>query len=143
MIAVAALTGVVLRAMTTQTTPAAVALRAALGSGAASILLADDPRLDAPRELLAIAPLIVMRREAMSSPERLVYQTFYTLYAYDDPAIGYGRLDALIGLVADVYADGLTESRTLIEVAVEAGRQSHDATLGLALQTITLIIDAV
>lgn len=124
------------------TDAAGAGVRALLGQGADSVLTTDDLMPLNSADLLARVPCVALRREAITSPDRLEFQTVYTWYGYDDPAVGYARLDALIPAIADAYMD-FADGTHLLEIEVQAGRQDRDRTLGLLVQLVELVISAV
>lgn len=123
---------------------AGLPVRSRLGADVASIVTADrvSEHEYAKRELPG-RPLIAVRREPIAPRDRMEYGTVYTLYCYDDPAVGYGRLEALIQPIALAFAGGIADGANLVEVEVQAGRQDRDDTLGLLLQIVDLVISAV
>ena len=142
MIDVAALTNAVFASL--EGDIAGNAVRALLGDGAASVLTADRlSEHEFARDLLPAVPLIAMRREPITRRDRIEVGTVYTLYCYDDPAIGYGRLEALIQPIAGAFASGIADGANLVEVEVQAGRQDRDSKLGLLLQIVEVVISAV
>lgn len=125
---------------------AGAAVRAALGAGAASVLMAEDLRIEglAVRALPA-RPIVALRRGAMPTTQRAIVDVpVYTWHAYDDPDIGYGRLEALLPLIAAAYQDVPTPATVGVgEIAVSAGAQTRSSAPALLLCPVTLVIGAV
>lgn len=121
------------------------ALRAALGAGAASILMAEDLRVEGLTiATLPARPFIALRRGPAPNAARVTVRPLYTWYCYDDPAIGYGRLEALPALVGAAYESPLlVPSVGVGDLEVSAGAQTRDATLGMLLVPVTLAIGAI
>lgn len=94
-------------------------------------------------EALPARPWLALRRGAAPQLDRVVTAPLYTWYCYDDPTIGYGRLEHLPKLIADAYESGLTLSTVAVgAIEVAAGAQTRDSRLGL-LQLVTVAIGAV
>ncbi len=88
-------------------------------------------------------PLLALRRGPSPQLDRVVSSPLYTWYCYDDPSVGYGRLEQLPKLIADAYASGLTIGTVAVgAIEVAAGAQTRDTRLGL-LQLVTVAIGAV
>jgi hypothetical protein len=86
--------------LTTSLATASVAVRAALGAGAASIIVQDD--LD-PLALPA-RPFLVLGSWVLTGTPGWDMQRIYpTWYIYDDPIEKFKRIDALVGLIAAAY----------------------------------------
>jgi len=121
-------------------------VRDALGDDANSILMAEDLRVEG----LTIAdlparPLLALRRGAVPTTQRAIVDVpVYTWYAYDDTDVGYGRLEALIPLVAAAYGALLTASGVGVgEIEVSAGAQTRSTAPALLLCPITVVIGAI
>lgn len=142
MIDLAALTEAVYQRLKSES--AGAALRAFLPAEAAAILLAEDVR----QEGLTVAtlparPILALRRGAAPQLDRVITAPIYTWYCYDDPSVGYGRLEQLPKLIADAYESGLSVGTVGVgSIEVAAGAQTRDDRLGL-LQMITVTIGAV
>jgi len=120
-------------------------VRDLLPGGSAAIMLAEDLR----REGLTVAqlperPIGALRRGATPQLARVVTAPLYTWYFYDDPSVGYGRLEQLPLAVAEAYESGLTVGTVAVgAVEVAAGPQTRDDTLKLLLHVVTVAIGAV
>jgi hypothetical protein len=125
--------------------PAGADMRALLPAGAAAIIVAQDVRKEALTLLtLPARPLLALRRGVAPQVQRVVTAPIYTWYCYDDPAVGYGRLEQLPFLIGQAYESGLeipTVGAFAIEVA--AGAQTQDDRLHLLLQLVTLVVSAI
>lgn len=118
-------------------------VRAFLPDGAGAVLLAEDLRVEGLTVLdLPARPILALRRGAAPQLDRVVTQPIYTWYAYDDPSVGYGRLEQLPYLIWQAYESGLIVGTTAVgAIEVGAGAQTRDERLGL-LQLITVAIGA-
>ena len=118
-------------------------VRALLGDGASSVLSAEDLRLRADAGTLQAAalPLLTLRRGAAPQSDRTAAQPVYTWYAYGDPSLGYGALDALARPLWLAYRDwyGLG----VYGCELSAGAHSRDAALGLLLVSYELDIGSI
>jgi hypothetical protein len=118
---------------------------ALLPAGAAAVILAQDVRTEALTLLtLPARPLLALRRGVAPQVQRVVTAPIYTWYCYDDPAVGYGRLEQLPFLIGQAYESDLeipTVGAFAIEVA--AGAQTQDDRLHLLLQLVTLVVSAI
>jgi hypothetical protein len=123
---------------------AGAALRAWLPAGASAILLAEDVRNEALTVLdLPARPLLALRRGATPQLDRVVTMPIYTWYGYDDPSVGYGRLEQLPYLLYHAYESPLVVGTVAVgSIEIAAGPQTRDTRLGL-LQMITVTIGAV
>jgi len=123
---------------------AGLALRNWLPSGADAILLAEDVRVEGLTVLeLPSRPLLALRRGSAPQLDRIVTQPIYTWYCYDDPDVGYGRLEQLPYLIWQAYESGLVVGTVGVgSIEVAAGAQTRDVSLGL-LQLVTVAIGAV
>lgn len=142
LIDLAALTEAVFQRLKSDSAGASV--RAFLPSGASAILLAEDVRVEGLTvQTLPARPLLALRRGAVPPLDRVVSSPIYTWYGYDDPSVGYGRLEQLPQLIAGAYASGLTIGTVAVgSIDVGIGAQTRDDQLGL-LQLITVTIGAV
>lgn len=124
---------------------AGTALRSWLPAGASAILLAEDVRIEGLTvHTLPARPLLAMRRGAAPQFDRVVTQPIYTWYGYDDPDVGYGRLEQLPYLIWQAYESGLIVGTVAVgSIEVAAGAQTRDDKLGLLLQLVTVAIGAV
>lgn len=120
-------------------------VRTFLPAGAAAILLAQDVRSEALTiQTLPARPLLALRRGTAPQVQRVVTQPLYTWYAYDDPSVGYGRLEQLPFLLAQAYlAEIVIPTVGVFTVEVSAGAQTQDDTLHLLLQLVTLVVSAI
>lgn len=143
MIDLAALTSAVYERLHSDSAGADV--RAFVPAGAAAIILAQDVRMSALTVLpLPARPLLALRRGVAPQVQRVVTAPLYTWYCYDDPAIGYGRLEQLPQLIWQAYESKLsipTVGAFTIEVA--AGAQTQDDRLHLLLQLVTVVVSAI
>lgn len=140
MIDLAALTEAVYQKLATN-----VALLTFLPAGAAAIFPhVEDLRVEGLTvQTLPLRPLLALRRGASPQLDRVVTSPIYTWYCYDDPSVGYGRLEQLPKLIADAYRLTLTVDTVAVgAVEVGAGAQTRDTKLGL-LQLVTVAIGAV
>jgi hypothetical protein len=122
------------------------AVRALLGAGADSVLVAEDLRIEGLTVLsLPARPLVALRRGAVPIDGRVVNRPVYTWYVYDDPSAGYGRIEALLQPLAQVYeGTPLFVSTVAVgDVEVSAGAQLRDDALKLLLCPVTVIIGAI
>jgi hypothetical protein len=120
-------------------------VRTFLPAGADAILLAQDVRNEALTiQTLPNRPIIALRRGTAPQPDRVVTAPIYTWYCYDDPSVGYGRLEQLPFLIGQAYESGL-EIPTVgaFTVLVAAGAQTQDDKLHLLLQLVTVVVSAV
>lgn len=142
MIDLAALTEAVFQRLKSDTAGAAV--RSFLPSGSDAILLAEDVRVEGLTvQALPARPILALRRGAAPQLAQVITQPIYTWYAYDDPSVGYGRLEQLPLLLRQAYESGLTIGTVAVEnIVIGAGAQTRDERLGL-LQLITVTISAV
>jgi hypothetical protein len=142
MIDLAALTEAVFQRLKSDS--AGATLRAFLPAGADAIMLAEDVRVEGLTVLeLPKRPILAMRRGATPQLDRVATGPIYTWYCYDDPSVGYGRLEQLPKLIADAYESGLLVGTVAVgSIEVAAGAQTRDVRLGL-LQMITVAIGAV
>lgn len=129
-----------------RTDAAGSAVRAALGAGAASVLHAEDLRVEG----LAVAalparPLVALRRGPTPQSQGVVYGPLYTWYCYDDIAQGYGRIEALPLLIAQAFRARLIVGTTAVgaQELGSVGAQLRDERLGLLVVPMQLIIGAV
>lgn len=124
---------------------AGAAVRAALGAGAQSVLMAEDLRVEGLTVLaLPTRPLIALRRGAVPQSGRVVSLPVYVWYCYDDPAVGYGRLETLPLLIASAYTTPLVVGTVAVgAIEVSAGAQTRDAALKLLLCSVTVAVGAV
>lgn len=140
MIDLAALTEAVYQRLATN-----AALLAFLPGGAAAIFAhVEDLRVEGLTvQTLPARPLLALRRGPSPQPDRVVSAPLYTWYCYDDPSVGYGRLEQLPKLIADAYESGLTIGTVAVgAIEVAASAQTRDTRLGL-LQLVTVAIGAV
>lgn len=129
-----------------RTDAAGAAVREKLGDGASSVLHAEDLRVEALGvRALPTRPLIAMRRGAVPQSQRVVYQPIYTWYCYDDPAIGYGRIEALPQLIAQAFETRLVVSTTAVgaQEVSGVGAQLRDDKLKLLVIPVQVVIGAV
>lgn len=143
MIDVAALTSAVYERLRSES--AGAALRALLGADAASVLLAEDVRVEGLLvRQLPVRPLIALRRGAVPTIGRVVNRPIYTWYCYDDPAAGYGAIEALIQPLAEAYTTELIIGTVAVgDIEVSAGGQTRDDVLKLLMCPVTVVIGAV
>jgi hypothetical protein len=120
-------------------------VRAALGAGATSVLMAEDLRIEGLTvEELPARPLLALRRGAVPVVGRVVNTPVYTWYAYDDIDVGYGQLEALVPLVAAAYQSLLSIGTVGAgQIEVSAGAQTRSQAPALLLCPITVVIGAV
>jgi len=123
---------------------AGAAVRAFLPADASAILLAEDVRVEGLTVLsLPERPILALRRGAAPQIDRVITQPIYTWYCYDDPSVGYGRLEQLPYLIWQAYESGLIVGTVGVgSIEVGAGAQTRDDRLGL-LQLVTVAIGAV
>lgn len=123
---------------------AGLALRTWLPGGAAAILLAEDLRVEGLTITdLPPRPLLALRRGVAPQFDRVITRPLYTWYCYDDPHVGYGRLEQLPLLVWQAYESELVVPTVgAFDIEVAAGAQTRDARLGLT-QLITVAVGAV
>lgn len=143
MIDLAALTEAVYQRLASDSAGAAV--RSFLPAGASAIFPnVEDLRVEGLTvQTLPTRPIIAPRRGAAPQLDRVVTAPIYTWYCYDDPSVGYGRLEQLPALIAAAYESGLTVDNVAVgAIEVAAGAQTRDTTLGL-LQLVTVAIGAV
>lgn len=119
-------------------------VRSFLPAGADAVLLAEDVRVEGLTVLtLPARPLLALRRGSTPQIDRVITAPLYTWYGYDDPSVGYGRLEQLPYLIWQAYESGLTIGAVAVgSIEVAAGAQTRDDRLGL-LQLITVAIGAV
>lgn len=88
-------------------------------------------------------PIGGLRRGASPQIDRVVTMPIYTWYWYDDPSVGYGRLEQIPHLIWQAHESGLTVGTVAVgSIEVAAGAQTRDPRLGL-LQLVTVAIGAV
>jgi hypothetical protein len=129
-----------------RTDAAGAAVRAALGAGADSVLHAEDLRVEGLGvRALPARPLVALRRGVAPQSQRVVYQPIYTWYCYDDPAIGYGRIEALPLLIAQAFATRLIVPASAVgaQDTGAIGAQLRDDRLKLLVITAPVVIGAV
>lgn len=107
---------------------ASVAVRAALGAGATSVISADDLSV----ESLPARPYIALRGgPILGSPDYDMQRMTATWWVYDDPIRKFSRIDALIALVAAAYpADDPTVIPFVDIRRLAVSQQAHDQKLG-------------
>lgn len=143
MIDLAALTQAVYARLATDS--AGAALRAWLPSGASAVFAnVEDLRVEGLTvQALPEPPLLALRRGPAVQLERVITQPLYQWYCYDDPSVGYGRLEQLPALIWQAYESGLSVGTVGVgSIEVSAGAQSRDSRLGL-LQIVTVAVGAV
>lgn len=115
-----------------------------LPAGASAVMLAEDLRVEGLTVLdLPERPILALRRGAAPQLDRVVTMPIYTWYGYDDPSVGYGRLEQLPYLLWQAHESGLLVGTVAVgAIEVGAGAQTRDDRLGL-LQLITVTIGAV
>jgi hypothetical protein len=123
------------------------AVRTALGDGATSVLLVEDLRLEAQlgAQQHPARPMLALRRGAAPTVDRVINRPTYTWFLYDDIPVGYGRIEALIPLVAAAYAEGLLSVPTVgvDDITVSALAQTRDDRLKYLLCPISVVIGAI
>ena len=142
MIDLAALTEAVFQRLKSESAGADV--RSFLPAGADAVLLAEDVRVEGLTvQTLPARPIVALRRGATPQLDRVITMPLYTWYCYDDPSVGYGRLEQLPYLIWQAYESGLALSTVAVgSIDVAAGAQTRDDRLGL-LQLVTVAIGAV
>ncbi|HNP73852.1 MAG TPA: hypothetical protein PKK15_22240 [Kouleothrix sp.] len=81
---------------------AGATVRAALGNGAASVITADDLRV----ESLPAAPCVALRVETIAgTPQREAERLYLSWWAYDDVPRRYSRLTPLIAQITAAYPE--------------------------------------
>lgn len=121
-------------------------VRGALGAGAASVLMAEDLRVEGLTvDALPARPIVALRRGAVPTTQRAIVDVpIYTWYAYDDPDVGYGRIEALVPLIGAAYQELLTPSGVGVgDIEVSAGAQARQTAPALLLCPITVVIGAI
>lgn len=120
-------------------------VRAALGANSDSILMAEQLREEGLRvQSLPVRPLMALRRGATPTVARVVFVPVYTWFLYDDPDVGYGRIELLIPLIARAYTPLLSAATVGAgHIEVSAGAQTRSQSPALLLCPITLVVGAV
>ena len=101
MIDLAALTDAVYERLNSDA--AGLALRTFLPAGAAAIFANVEELREEGLGVVELPerPLIALRRGPSPQLDRVITAPLYTWYCYDDPSVGYGRLERLPKLIAD------------------------------------------
>lgn len=122
-------------------------VRNALPAGAAAVLLAEDIRLE---ELNGAQqhpqrPLLALRRGAVPTIDRVINRPVYTWFVYDDIAVGYGRIEQLVPLIAAAYAEGSIDISTVgvDDITVSAGAQTRSTRPDYLLCPVAVVIGAI
>jgi len=121
-------------------------VRSALGAGAASVMLAEDLRVEGLTvDALPTRPIVALRRGAVPTTQRAIVDVpVYTWFLYDDVDVGYGRIEALAPLIAAAYQELLTPAAVGVgDIEVSAGAQTRQIAPALLLCPITVVIGAV
>lgn len=116
-----------------KTGAAGAAVRAATGpKSAAGVIPAEQLRGALPAR-----PFIVWREGVISGESEEMRGVFGTWWIYDDPAMGYSRIKALIALIEAAYTrDAIRYCATAVTGITQP---SEDATLGgLYMRSITI-----
>lgn len=143
MIDLAALTEAVYQRLSTDDDGAVV--RDLLGAGAASVLLAEDLRVEGLTVAqLPARPLVALRRNAAPQIDRVITRPIYTLYAYADPSEGYGAIEQIPLAVQLAFESGLAIGTVGVgDIEVAAGGQLRDNTLQLLFIPISITIGGI
>jgi hypothetical protein len=123
-------------------------LRAALGDGAVSILMAEDLKLfegmkPLNKQQLPEPPFLALRAGPAPITDRIAWLPNYTWYCYGDLATGSGAIRPLAKLIADAY-EGFNPSGLGVgsfEVGVQA--PSVDRVLGMWVMPVTLDLSSI
>lgn len=145
MIDLAAITGAVFARL--ETDAAGADVRNAFGAATVSVMHAEDLRVEGLTvQALPARPIVALRRGAAPGEGNIVYRPVYTWYCYDDPSVGYGRLELLLPLIGAAYEAGLlsvAHSGIGDVESVSIGAQTRDDRLKLLLCPLTLVVGAV
>lgn len=121
------------------------ALRAALGAGASSIVMADDIRIEGLMvRTLPARPFVAFRRGPAPTIARVVRRPIYHMHCYDDPAVGYGRLDTLPALLESAFGDLVRPAAGAIgECELSTGPHARDAILDMLVVVVSITVGAI
>lgn len=108
----------------------ALAARAALGAGAASIIHAKD--LD--KNALPARPFLALRGGVLGGQSGQMRPFVVRWFVYDDPAEGYWQINGLIPLIEQVYTELCIPHGQVVVGPV--GDEFHDQQLDLFTRTI-------
>ena len=126
---------------------AGAAVRALLGDGAASVLHAEDLRVEGLHiAQLPARPLLALRRGAAPQADRVIWRPTFTWFIYDDIAQGYARTERVLAALGLAYYAAPVEAAGVRIGEVEAaslGAQLREAPLGLLYEALTLAVGAV